>query len=201
MKKITIGIALFVGILSVSAQVKFGAKAGVNYNNFGDAKNVATNIVDTKADGRSGYHVGVWAKAQVPILGVYIRPEFVYTQLKTKYNNQSLKINKIDVPVLIGAKLIGPIHAFVGPAFQFILDSDYSASDVKDLKTDDFSLGMQIGVGVELGKLGIDVRWERGLTKNETKYSKKAPGIGSTLESFEIDTRPNQIIFGLSYEF
>lgn len=201
MKKVIVLIALFVGIISVSAQVKFGAKAGVNYNNFGDAKEVATNIVETKADGKSGYHVGVWAKAQVPVLGIYIRPEFVYTQLKTKYNGESLEINKIDVPVLIGAKLIGPVHGFVGPAFQFILDSDYSLSDVKDIKTDDFSLGMQIGVGVELGKLGIDVRWERGLTKNETKYSRLAAGEGSALEAFEIDTRPNQIIFGLSYEF
>ena len=197
MKKVIVLIALFVGIISVSAQVKFGAKAGVNYNNFGDAKAVGKDILDTKADGKSGYHVGVWAKAQVPILGVYIRPEFVYTKLKTNYGRESLEINKIDVPVLIGAKLIGPLHAFAGPAFQFVLDSDYSLEDVKDIKTDNFSLGMQLGLGVELGKLGIDVRWERGLTKNETKLTGKVDGS----DAFEIDTRPNQIIFGLSYEF
>jgi len=201
MKKVIVLIALFVGIISVSAQVKFGAKAGVNYNNFGDVKTVVGDILETKADGKSGYHVGVWAKTQVPVLGVYIRPEFVYTQLKTNYASESLEVNKIDVPVLIGAKLVGPVHGFVGPAFQFVLDSDYSLEDVKDIETDDFSLGMQVGVGVELGKLGIDVRWERGLSKNETKYSKLAAGEGSALDAFEIDTRPNQIIFGLSYEF
>lgn len=197
MKKVIVLIALFVGIINVSAQLKFGAKAGVNYNNFGDAKAVGQDILDTKADGKSGYHVGVWAKAQVPVLGVYIRPEFVYTKLKTNYGDESLEISKIDVPVLIGAKLIGPVHAFIGPAFQFVVGSDYSVNDLKELKTDDFSLGIQIGAGVELGKLGIDVRWERGLTKNETKLT----GSIESADSFEIDTRPNQIIFGLSYEF
>jgi len=197
MKKVIVLIALFVGIMSVSAQVKFGAKAGVNYNNFGDAKAVGEDIINTKANGKSGYHMGVWAKAKVPVLGVYVRPEFVYTKLKTDYGRETLEINKIDVPVLIGAKLVGPVHAFVGPAFQFILDSDYSVEDLKDIKTDDFSLGMQLGVGVELGKLGIDVRWERGLSKNETKLTSKIEGS----DAFEIDTRPNQIIFGLSYEF
>ncbi|MBL4745404.1 MAG: outer membrane beta-barrel protein [Flavobacteriaceae bacterium] len=201
MKKVSILIALFIGIISLSAQVKFGAKAGVNYNNFGDVKDVATNIVKTEADGKSGYHVGIWVKADLPAVGIYVRPEFVYTQLKASYGNESLEINKIDVPVLIGAKLIGPVHAFAGPAFQFVLDSDYSLENVKGIKTDDFSVGIQLGIGVELGKLGIDVRWERGLSKSETTYSKRIAGEGSALDSFEIDTRPNQIIFGLSYEF
>jgi hypothetical protein len=47
-----------------------------------------------------------------------------------------------------------------------------------------------MGFGIELGNLGVDVRWERGLSKTEAKFSN---GITA-------DNRTDQIIFGLSYQ-
>jgi hypothetical protein len=48
-----------------------------------------------------------------------------------------------------------------------------------------------MGVGVEFGKVGVDVRWERGLSNTEANF------VDSNLN---IDNRTNQIIFGISLE-
>ena len=51
-------------------------------------------------------------------------------------------------------------------------------------------MGVQFGAGVEFGKLGLDVRWERGLSENEANFA----------NTQRIDNRTNQIIFGISLE-
>ena len=55
-------------------------------------------------------------------------------------------------------------------------------------------MGFQIGLGVNFGKLGADVRYERGFSENESKL------IGDEVSSISIDARPSQIIFSLSYK-
>ena len=62
--------------------------------------------------------------------------------------------------------------------------------------TDGFSVGLQFGAGIELGNLGIDVRWERGLNAVESTFLNVATNTNVTF-----DTRVNQIIIGLSYKF
>jgi len=123
----------------------------------------------------------------------------IYTQLNNSYNNTTegvdtdFKTNKIDIPILIGAKVAGPIHVFAGPSFQYITNSDFSQNEFQNVSTKDFTVGLQIGTGVELGRLGIDVRWEKG-------FSNDADGQFVDTD-FRVDNRPNQIIFGLSYRF
>ena len=89
----------------------------------------------------------------------------------------------------------GDIDVFVNNAGAYVstnLDSDFSINDIKDVKGDGFTVGLQLGAGVELGKLGIDVRWERGFNGIESSLLDGATNV-------EFDTRVNQIIFGLSY--
>ena len=105
------------------------------------------------------------------------------------------KFRKIDVPVLIGKKILGIGNVFVGPSFQYILASDFDLNDLSEVTTENFSLGIQIGGGIELGRLGIDVRWERALSKTETVFVDN-----SINNNFSFDKRVNQIIFGISYK-
>lgn len=183
------------------AQLQFGVKAGVNYNSdsFSDVSNDVLNGAET----RTGYHAGIWFRAKLPIVGLYLRPEIVYTELSNDvtYNNPislakttDYKFRKIDVPVLVGKKIFGVGNIFAGPSFQYILSSDFGFDDLTEVSTNDFSLGVQLGAGIEFGKLGIDIRWERGLSKNETKFVDN-----NVNTSVNFDTRVNQIIFGVSY--
>lgn len=188
-----------------SQKIDIGAKAGVNYNFGGDLSELITetgngfqNIFITGADEKAGFHAGIWLKAR--FLGLYIRPEVIYTQLNNTYNSSSInnlstdfKTKKLDIPLLIGTKIIGPLHIYGGPSFQYILNSDFSVSEIDNVKTNDFSVGLQLGTGLELGRLGVDVRWEKGFNNDlEATF----PGTNISL-----DNRPNQIIFGLSYRF
>jgi len=196
-------LALTLINLTFAQKIDFGAKAGLNYNFGGDLKellsetNGSLNDIVHGAENKAGYHFGLWAK--VHILGLYVRPEIVYTQLNNSYNDlgtnisTDFKTKKIDMPILIGAKLIGPLHIYAGPSIQYITNSDFSSSEIENISTNDFSVGLQIGTGLELGRLGVDVRWEKGF-ENDLD--------GEFLNTnINVDNRPNQIIFGLSYRF
>ncbi len=201
MKKVLLVCLLFFGVSQYSdAQVQFGLKAGVNYNS--DSFNNVSNDVLDGAESRTGYHVGVWFRAKLPVVGLYLRPEFVYTELSNDvtYDNSTLarttdfKLRKIDVPVLVGKKIFGVGNVYAGPAFQYTLSSDFGLSDLSEVSIDQFSLGIQLGGGIEFGRLGIDVRWERSLSKTETRF------VDNSINSdISFDTRVSQIIFGVSY--
>ena len=125
---------------------------------------------------------------------LYFKPELVYTSTKSDYTSNSFKMQKVDVPVLVGLKVLGPISIFAGPSFQYILDSEFEGVSIKDIDND-LSVGLNFGIGLNLNKIGIDVRYERGLSSNEIKLSNKI----TDTSKFTLDSRPEQIIFSLSY--
>jgi len=203
MKKIIFGcFLLFLVAKQSKAQLQFGVKAGINYNS--DSFESVSDDVLNGAKTKTGIHTGVWLRAKLPVIGFYIRPELMYTELNNSVNydsdfavsrNTNFKFRKIDVPVLIGKKFLGIGNVFAGPSFQYILSSDFELNDLKEVSTENFSLGIQLGGGVELGRLGFDIRWERGLSKTETVF------VDNTINdtNFNFDKRVSQIIFGISY--
>ena len=197
MKKVILMLALAFGLSqAANAQINFGVKGGINYNS-NSIKEVQTDVFDG-AKSKTGYHAGIWLRFKIPVIGLYLRPELVYTSLenevlyKTSGNTTSYNFNKIDIPVLLGKKIFGIGNVYVGPSFQYILDSDFSFSDIPNVEADGFTVGLQFGGGIELGRLGIDVRWERAFSGIESTF------IG-TAGNVNFDTRINQIILGLSY--
>ena len=205
MKKVFLMISLaFAFSQTSSAQLDFGVKAGLNYNS--ESIQSVSEDVFTGAESKTGYHAGVWLRFKLPIIGFYLRPEIVYTNLENELlykiretapsQTTSYNFQKIDIPVLIGKKFFGIGNVFAGPSFQYILNSDFSLNDISEVDTDGFSVGLQFGAGIELGNLGIDVRWERGLNTVESTFLNV-----STNTNVTFDTRVNQIIIGLSYKF
>ena len=205
MKKVFLMMSLaFACSQTSSAQLDFGVKAGLNYNS--ESIQSVSEDVFTGAESKTGYHAGVWLRFKLPIIGFYLRPEIVYTNLENELlykiretapsQTTSYNFQKIDIPVLIGKKFFGIGNVFAGPSFQYILNSDFSLNDISEVDTDGFSVGLQFGAGIELGNLGIDVRWERGLNAVESTFLNVATNTNVTF-----DTRVNQIIIGLSYKF
>ena len=196
MKKLMF-IALFlVSTLGVTAQeTEFGIKGGFNYGATGDLERQSavddlTEIVGGKE--KSGYHIGFFSRLE--ILGVFLQPELMYTRLNTEYEDFNYKIDKIDLPVLVGVNVFGPLNIKAGPSFQYILNNDLEDTDLKigDVEND-ITVGYQLGVGANLGSLGFDVRYEGAFTEN-TAFSEEA-------NEFQIDSRPSQWILSLSYAF
>lgn len=177
----------------------FGIKAGLNYNqngdlNFSQVQTAGENLI-AGSDGKVGFHVGFFGKLDFP--KIYLRPELIYTRTSSSYDvdggSNDYDISKLDLPILLGYKIIGPLHVFAGPAFQYTLSNDLEGLEVEDVNND-FTVGLHLGVGVNLGNIGLDVRYERGFSENEANF------IGNNITDIagRVDSRPSQIIFGLS---
>ncbi|WP_289041151.1 porin family protein [uncultured Zobellia sp.] len=171
--------------------VEIGVKAGLNYSANGD---YFESIGDAarNPDRNMGYHLGLFTK--IGVNRIYFRPELMYTKTKSDYNGDKFDISKLDMPLLVGAKIIGPLHVFAGPSFQYILDTEFDGISIDDIEND-FSVGANIGAGVDLGKLGIDIRYERGFNSNEATFiNTNITNLGPS----RVDARPDQLIVSLS---
>src|SRR5690606_18297537 len=137
-------------------------------------------------DKNVGFHVGLYGKIGDRF---YFKPEVVYTQTKSDYGNDAFKMKKIDAPLLFGVKILGPVSVFAGPSLQYILDSEFEDITIKDLEND-FTIGVNLGIALNFNGFGVDLRYERGLSDNEAKFG---------LVESRIDTRPDQLILGISF--
>lgn len=166
----------------------WGLKAGLNYNANGDYFN---SVVETSEnpDRNIGFHVGAFGKIGNKI---YFRPELVYSSTKSDYESDEFSMKKIDVPLLVGAKVLGPISVFAGPSIQYILDTDFEDINIDDVEND-FSVGLNFGIGANFDSFGLDLRYERGFSENEASFLENN-GIGTS----RLDTRPDQLILSLS---
>ena len=166
----------------------WGLKAGLNYNANGDYFNsVAENFENP--DRNIGFHIGAFGKIGSDI---YFRPELVYTSTKSDYDSDEFTMKKLDAPLLVGAKIIGPISVFGGPALQYILDTDFDGINIGEVEND-FSVGLNFGIGLNFDSVGVDLRYERGFSENEATFLENN-GIGSS----RLDTRPDQLILSVS---
>ena len=181
---------LFTVGLTAQTSTGFGFKGGLNYNANGKYfESISTNAKNP--DRNIGYHLGIFGKIGNK---VYFKPELMYTSTKSDYDNDTFKMEKLDAPLLVGIKVLGPISVFGGPAFQYILDTEYDGISIKDIEND-FTLGLNFGIGFNIKRVGIDLRYERGFNNNEAQFFidelSTDPG--------RLDTRPGQLILSLSF--
>jgi len=212
MKKVIL-ILLLIGSFSIAnAQIfNFGIKGGINYNSNGDLRTLnfseISDNVKISSDQETGYHVGVFTEMKLP-LWLYLRPELYYEHTESSYDGTldktKLKLDKINAPILIGMRVLGIGRIFLGPSFHYTISTDLkdtpSFDNIKTVSSDDFSVGGQIGIGLELGRIGADIRWETGFTDTEAIF------VGDVLnkiggESIKIDTSPQQFILSFYYKF
>ena len=199
MKKGIYLIIMLIASTGAMAQSGFGVKGGLNY---GDNGEIAYTDVTTAGedimkggDSKVGYHAGIFYRADFSAF--FIKPELLYTKTKSSYdfNNESAeyKVSKIDLPILLGIDILGPVNVFAGPSLQYILENDFQGIGIGDVENE-FTVGAQFGAGIQLGSLGLDVRYERGLKENEARVLDLDNPEGLQ----RVDSRPNQIIFSLS---
>lgn len=166
----------------------FGFKGGLNYSANGNYFESASSNAK-HPDRNIGYHLGIFGRIGGKI---YFRPELIYTQTKSDYDNDSFTMQKLDAPLLLGIKIIGPLNVFAGPSFQYILDTDFDGIRIGDVKND-FTAGLNFGIGVSISKIGVDLRYERGFSDNEITIIDN-----SGIPTGRLDTRPDQLILSLS---
>ncbi len=184
--------ALFIALsFSAFSQVlpsfQFGLKGGANLSKLSTENTFSS-------ENKAGYYAGLWTR--IGAAGIHLQPELYlsgkHTTLKaTNGEENKVTFTSLDVPVLVGTKIgaagIG-IRLNTGPLVSFVLDKEQSfgdaAGDVFKGNFKDQSFAWQFGAGLDVGKLGIDLRYETGLSK-----------IGK--DGYE-DTKLNLFTFGLA---
>ena len=184
-------LVIFLGIHTMQAQSSWGLRGGLNYNSNGEFLSEASEVYKNPKS-NAGYHVGFFKK--IDLLGFFLRPELVYTSTSSSYNGDDLSMSKIDLALNLGSGFIGPTYIFAGPSLQYVLSSEFAGvSTASSLK--DITVGANIGLGVSLNKINIDLRYERGLTEKEMRFLTQ-----KVYKEARIDTRKDQLILSLLIE-
>ncbi len=170
-KKITLFVAVALIAISASAQLEFGVKGGVNLANLGG------DVNDTKM--KIGFMVGGFANYAVNDQ-LSVQPELMFSQAGCKYDaggdTYKIDLNYIVLPVMVKYSF-GAINLQAGPQFGYLLSAKDDGTDIKDgMKSID--LGLNIGAGYQMDKIGIEARYNLGLSNiNDGTGEIKTNGI------------------------
>lgn len=142
-----------------------GVKLGINNSKVTANPNEFTTESIVKA------HIGAFAR--VGVGRVYVQPEAYFS---TKGGNlksglyqtvTSIDFNSVDVPVLLGVKVIkgaaANVRVMAGPVFSFLTNNDISG-DIRFTPQyfKDNYFGYQYGVGVDFWSFTLDARMDHG---------------------------------------
>jgi hypothetical protein len=190
------------------SQIKFGIRGGINSSKMNSSNEVNTGDFKITCPNYSviGYHVGLIS--QIKLFNFFIQPELLYSHINNDLNVYNLNsanpneatavkqtVNRIDIPVMVGFK-IKILKLEAGPVASFVIsnNSDLKTITEYDLQWNKATIGYQAGIGLDVGKIALDVKYEGNLSKLGTGIT-----IGNTTTSF--DTRLNQIIVSVGFFF
>ncbi len=167
------------------AKFSFGDFATARLNaNGSPAVNINGQIIrdnlSESFNSRTGTSFGIWTRFGS---NLFLQPEVMYSTLDNEFTiqridngvitNQTIKVTStsFDVPILVGLKG-GPIRILAGPMVSFQVANNQSLQDALKQYTsgtlnDAWAkayYGYQVGGGLDLGRFGIDVRYQASLS-------------------------------------
>jgi hypothetical protein len=174
-RALALGLCLL-AIPVTSAVAADGATGGLVVGaNISSARLAGTDATGIDTGNKTGLFVGILALWPItPVVG--IQPELAYSQrhfsVRDTLSSFSATENWdwIEVPILarvsFGHSASHSVYVVGGPGFEFLVRAKEEAagttSDVKDdVKRADVSI--IAGVGVSMGKVGVEVRYDGGL--------------------------------------
>jgi hypothetical protein len=196
MKKLVLVLLVTLSSVTVFAQKNgLGIKGGLSSTqvNFEGGQLVPS-------DAQMGYHLGVFARFGG--IGFFVQPEVLFTQTSGQFVeisslssippiNYEAKFNRLDVPVMAGFRLLKIIRVMAGPIASFNIDSSLqeAGKTVQNIDFKNATLGYQTGVGVDLGNLSIEGKYEGGLSK-----------FTENVGTYNADNRLNQWVLSVGFK-
>lgn len=199
---------------SLTAQdFSFGIKGGPSYSSggtiTGNSSGVGNFAGTVEAESQITFHAGAFFEVR---FGKFLlRPEFIYSTMETEFAFPTApsiySVDKINVPLLIGYNVWGPIDIYAGPAYQNILESSLEGTQPADQEiiAQNSPLSGQVGIKATFGRFELDLRYDRSLSTPEDQSldliegSAITPGYGINLATFN-DARLNQIMLSIGFK-
>lgn len=216
MKRLILIALLIIPFSLVSnAQINFGIKGGItstsikvdDFKEIDDVSDIDELTVKGK-NAKIGFQGGIMAR--ITILKLYVQPELLFTSTGGEVEVSALlddgstfseireqKYRQIDIPIMVGYKF-GPARVQLGPVGTIILGSDPSLDGFRNMNYEEefngATWGYQVGFGIDIGKLTIDVKYEGNI-------SKLTDGVKIGDETLDFDSRNSQFIASLGFFF
>lgn len=197
MKKLVLVLLFAIGSFAVQAQKNgFGIKAGLSSTqlDFEGKQFVPSNA-------QTGYHLGVFARFGG--VGFFVQPEVLFTQTSGSFRvelpplssvssiDYEAKFNRLDVPVMAGFRVLKIIRVMAGPIASFNIDSSLkdASNTVQAIDFKKATLGYQAGLGLDLGNLSVEGKYEGGLSN-----------FTESIGTYTADNRLNQWVLSVGFK-
>jgi hypothetical protein len=174
MKKTVVLIFATVLFISANAQVQFGVKGGVNLANVTVSSDLSSGGTASPSS-LTSFNAGILAS--IPLFNSFtLQPEAVYSGQGAKETESgvsgTINYDYINVPVLFKYNHSSGLFAETGPQVGFLTAAKVSAQGAsQDIKNEtqsvDFSWAFGLGYKIPDINLGIDLRYNLGLTNVE----------------------------------
>lgn len=173
-RTLSFAIVLLCGIGLSKAQLlptfQFGLKGGLNFSKLSEDGRLLN------ASTRTGYQAGVYAR--VGALGIHFQPELYVTGKTSQATFQNeggnvtadVTFTSLDLPLLIGTRIgVGPlgVRAQAGPVISFMLDKGIGSALSGVVQPSGYrnqAIGLTGGIGADVFKFRVDLRYEHGLS-------------------------------------
>jgi hypothetical protein len=190
MKKVfvlLISVLLF-STLSYS-QTRFGIKGGLNFTNI---SNLSSDVEKTWKN-QTGYQLGVALQIKIPVIGLAIQPELLYSTVKSASDNgNEINIDYLTLPVNIqlGTDMLF-FRPFIvaSPFVSYMIDNNVRLEDQPVDEINRFDYGVGVGVGIDIWKLQIMGKYNWGLGKLENagdEWDQSETYKDATLQGFQL---------------
>lgn len=197
MRSIISILVLFVAT-SLSAQSGFGVKGGLTYNADDGLFKSVDQAYQSKGEGSMGYNIGVYKR--IALTGLYVQPEVMYVNYKSKFEDSARKdyevtYKRIDVPVSVGTTVLKMGYVQAGPVLSYYFDDKIDVNELSNVKQDEIALAFQLGAGVELNNLSLNLRYDFPLGDRETEW------VRDNDFNFNTESTPKLLHVSLGYRF
>ncbi|MDD2797974.1 MAG: porin family protein [Bacteroidales bacterium] len=168
-------IVLTLGIVStVNAQIKFGAKVGLNMSSASvlDFGNLSNNL---NAANYNGLMVG--PTMEVSLFGMGFDASLLYSQKGIAIKDfGNASISYLELPINLKYKLGIPkvigVYGTAGPYFSYAFSDKLSSDVIKSIDKSSVEVGVSVGAGVELlSKIQVGAVYSIGLNKNTVEIA------------------------------
>lgn len=155
------------------------------------------NSISDSYNSRTGTSFGIYTRFGK---NLFLQPELLYTSRTGEFDvirngvteNVTIKSTSFDIPVLLGIKG-GPFRVVAGPVISLRINDnqklgealkEYTNGSLNDAWSQAY-YGYQVGGGLDIGSLGLDVRYE-GNISDIAQIQDKTGKFSQRLQSWQI---------------
>lgn len=160
MKKFLTLILFVVAATTATAQFNIGIKAGVNLP---ETPTLSVDDFKAQLQGNTGWFVGPTAKFVIPVVGLGVEANLLYSQANIDIDGQNILTQSIEVPLMLRYELSIPainriVEPFIaiGPQFGWnIGDKSFTLDNIADIagreyRIKDSNTSLNLGLGLVL---------------------------------------------------